>query len=35
MIDVVIAGICGFMAGSFTTVLLISLLLAGKEDKDG
>jgi len=34
MIDVVIAGICGFMAGSFTTVLLISLLLAGGEDDD-
>jgi len=34
MIDVVIAGICGFMAGSFTTILLISLLLAGGEDDD-
>ena len=34
MIDVVIAGIFGFMAGSFTTILLIALLLAGGEDDD-
>ena len=34
MIDVMIAGIFGFMAGSFTTILLIALLLAGGDDDD-